>query len=242
VAFLLFDILKSMGGKTIELQFICNNEAIPAILMTPGGSGQKAPAVLLLHGLSVGKESMSGSIGASLLSMGVGSLAFDLPFHGERYQTCFIPPSNPFQLMNMWNSLLAECRCALQFLSERPEIDPERIALAGYSFGSFLGLEVAASDPRIKAIMLAAVGDFPDYVPFVSMIRHFADPLKWVRQLTPRPLLMMHGRQDRIVPPELAERLFAAAAEPKKILWFDSDHILPHQSMVLAAEWLRNSI
>jgi uncharacterized protein len=226
-------------GKIIALQFSWNGEPVPAILMIPHGSAKKAPVALLLHGFGIDKESMSGSIGASLLSMGIGSLAFDLPFHGERRQSYFIPPTNPFQLMNTWNSLAEECRRAVQFLLERPEFDPGRIALAGYSFGGLLGLKAAASDPSIKAVVLAAAGDFPDYVPFIGTVRKLGDPLEWVRRLNPRPLLMMHGRQDRIVPPELAERLFAAAGEPKRILWFDSDHILPQESMLQAARWLQ---
>lgn len=141
--------------------------------------------------------------------------------------------------MKMWNSVVEECRLALQYLVEHPEFDPDRLFLVGYSFGGFLGLRVAASEQRIRAVVLAAAGDFPDYVPFASMIRRLADPLEWVRRLSPRPLLMMHGRQDRIVPSMLAERLFQAAEEPKKILWFDSDHILPRESMVQAAEWLQ---
>ncbi len=232
--------LSSPQGKSITLAFHWNGASVPAILMIPNGNASKAPAALLLHGFSVGKESMTRSIGNELLSVGIGSLAFDLPFHGERNQGRFVPPQNPFQLMSMWNSVVEEGRLALQFLAERPEFDPDKLSLVGYSFGSFLGLKIAASEPRLKAVVLAAAGDFPDYVPFIGIIRKLADPLKWARQLKPCPLLMMHGRQDRIISPELAERLFGAAEEPKKIIWFDSDHILPQESMVQAAQWLRD--
>ena len=37
------------------------------------------------------------------------------------------------------------------------------------------------------------------------------DPLKAVRRLAGRPLLMTHGRHDRTVRPTDADRLFAAA-------------------------------
>jgi len=40
------------------------------------------------------------------------------------------------------------------------------------------------------------------------------------------------------VPPAQAERLFNAAREPKKMLWWDSGHVLPSQAIDEAADWL----
>jgi uncharacterized protein len=225
-------------GKSVSLVFNWNGAAVPAILLIPHRTEQKTPGALLLHGFGVSKESMSRSLGIELLMVGIASLAIDLPFHGERCEGIFIPPANPFELMNQWNSVVKECLLALDFLAGHPEFDEERLSLVGYSFGSFLGLKVAASDPRVRAVVLAAAGDYPDYLAFAPLIRAFADPLQWVRQLKLRPLLMLHGRQDAIVSPDLADRLFCAAEEPKEIVWFNSDHILPREAMVQAAHWL----
>jgi fermentation-respiration switch protein FrsA (DUF1100 family) len=35
------------------------------------------------------------------------------------------------------------------------------------------------------------------------------------------PKLILHGRKDDMIPFEMGERLFAAAAEPKESAWFD---------------------
>jgi fermentation-respiration switch protein FrsA (DUF1100 family) len=59
-----------------------------------------------------------------------------------------------------------------------------------------------------------------------------------VQRLAGRPFLMVHGRWDRTVTPAQAERLFAAAREPKELRWWDAAHILPPAAIADAAEWL----
>jgi fermentation-respiration switch protein FrsA (DUF1100 family) len=70
------------------------------------------------------------------------------------------------------------------------------------------------------------------------MVRMMANPLKSVKALNGRPLLMLHGRSDRTIRPQQAERLFDAASEPKEIRWYSSGHVLPPEAADDAAEWL----
>jgi fermentation-respiration switch protein FrsA (DUF1100 family) len=89
--------------------------------------------------------------------------------------------------------------------------------------------------------VLAAGGDLPDF-PLAQLIRSVADPLRGVRALAGRPLLMVHGRRDRTILPAQAERLFAAAEEPKEIQWWDAGHYLPTVAVRNAAEWLARTL
>ena len=114
--------------------------------------------------------------------------------------------------------------------------------IVGYSMGSFLGVTVAASEPAVRAVVLAAGGDLPAHTPLSRLIRSVADPLRAVRRLAGRPLLMVHGRQDHVVRPEQAERLFAAAGEPKTLRWYDAGHRLPPDVIRDAAGWLREQL
>jgi uncharacterized protein len=232
----------SPSGTSTTLIFEWNGETIPAVFLLPLWTDPPAPAVLLLHGFNLKKEHMADTIGKELQTKGIASLAFDLPFHGERSTGYFAPPKNPLKLMNRWRAAQQECRLALQFLMEHPRIDGRRLGLVGFSLGAFLGLKIAVDETQLRAVVLAAGGDLPNYIPFAEMIRKVANPLQWVRQLAGRPLLMMHGRQDTIVSPDLAERLFSAAGEPKQILWFDSGHILPPEAMAQAATWLAHAV
>ncbi len=231
------------GGRRMFLDFRWEGERLPSILLMPEQTGTLVPAALLLHGFTLDKERISDSVGHALLRLGVASLALDLPLHGERFEA--LDPTRlktPFELVRRWRAALEECAVALSYLREHPQVDPNRLSLVGYSLGAFLGLKVAASDASVRSVILAAAGDLPDYIPFVSVARMLADPVKLIRRLAGRPLLMVHGRWDRTIPPEQAERLFQAAPGPKTIRWWDSGHILPPAAIDDAALWLADSL
>jgi uncharacterized protein len=87
-------------------------------------------------------------------------------------------------------------------------------------------------------VVVAAGGDLPSGIPFATLARTVVDPLRAVRKLKGRPLLVVHGRRDRTVLPEQAQRLFDAAHEPKEIRWWDSGHYLPAAAIDDTTEWL----
>ena len=49
---------------------------------------------------------------------------------------------------------------------------------------------------------------------------------------------MLNGKYDQVVTPEMADRRFAAAAEPKSLKWYNSGHHLPDRAYADAAEWV----
>lgn len=211
---------------------------VPALLLQPVGASC-APAALLLHGYRSRKELMTESIGQALLSRGVASLSIDLPLHGERPERLDeAAMQNPITIISTWRGALAECGAALDDLAGRRGIDPSRLAIVGYSMGSFLGVLAAANRQDVRALVVAAGGDMPSPTPFERLLRRVADPLKAVRRLAGRPLLMVHGRRDRTVAPEQATRLFEAAGDPKELRWYDGGHALPDGVIGQAADWL----
>jgi uncharacterized protein len=226
------------GGRRIHLDFRWGGETLPALLLMPFGK-YPVPGALLLHGLNLDKERMAEMAGPSLLRRGIASLTLDLPLHGERGKGGDASAgTNPFDMMRRWKGAQEECMAALRFMAGYPGLDGSRLSLIGYSLGAFLGLRVAAEVSAIKALIIAGGGDLPDYTPFISVARAFSDPLKQVRQLAGRPLFMLHGKYDKAVPPKQAERLFQAAREPKKIVWWDCGHVLPPEAIDAAAAWL----
>jgi fermentation-respiration switch protein FrsA (DUF1100 family) len=141
-------------------------------------------------------------------------------------------------LARHWRSAVEEAALGLRYLGARGEVDGARIGVVGYSLGSFLALAVAARDSAVAAIVLAAGGDLPRDAPLQPVVRRVVDPPTAVRQVAGRPLLMVNGRRDTTVRPDQAERLFAAAGEPKEIRWYDGGHWLPPQAVQYAGEWL----
>ena len=226
------------GGRELSLALQVAGERVPAALLLPL-EPRPAPAALLLHGYTSRKEQMLGSIGRALLDHGVASLGVDLPLHGERERGLDEASlRNPLALARQWRMALAECAAALAFLEGYPDVDGGRLAVVGYSLGAFLGVMAASRAPAVSAVALAAGGDLPVDTPFTTLARTFADPLKAVRKLAGRPLLMINGRGDRTVRPDQAERLFAAAGEPKTLRWYQGGHWLPPAEVERAAEWL----
>lgn len=184
------------------------------------------------------KERMADHVGTELLARGIASLAIDLPLHGERLGAInALSIRTPFEAVRQWRAALDQSALALRYLGQRADLDAKRLSLVGYSLGAFLALKVATRDPSVRAVLLAAAGDLPDYIPFAAIARSIADPLKLVARLG-RPLLMVHGRGDRTIAPVQAERLFQAAREPKEIRWWDSGHVLPPPAIADAAAWL----
>ena len=49
-------------------------------------------------------------------------------------------------------------------------------------------------------------------------MNHSLDPIRFVSQISPRPVFFIHGDADKIVPVDMSKQLFEKAAEPKK-LW-----------------------
>ncbi len=233
------------GGRRVELRFGRHGDAaadqVPAVLLLPDASlaGRPAPAAVLLHGYSSRKAQMAQDVGAGLLRRGIASLAIDLPLHGERAGDVDVRSArNPLALAQSWRRGQADARLALGYLGARPEIDGSRLALVGYSMGSFLGVTVAADVPAVRALVLAAGGDLPTGTPMERLVRTVADPIKAVRRFDGRPLLLVHGRRDGTVRPEQAQRLFDAAMEPKELRWYDAGHYLPAGAVDDAAAWL----
>jgi uncharacterized protein len=224
-------------GEERLLELAHGRERVPGSFLVPSGSAP-APVALLLHGFSSNKERMAQSVGRALLARGVGSLALDLPFHGERGGAHGqLSYGNPLALVTAWRSAIRESRAAIEWLADQPEVDDARMAVVGYSLGGFLALSTASEERRIRVVALAAAGDLPDTTPYAALLRRAVDPLRAVRKLSGRPLLLVNGRRDTTTRPAQAERLFAFAEEPKRLAWYEGGHWPPPSAIEDAAEW-----
>jgi len=217
-------------------------DRVPAVLAVPHAD-HPVPAALLLHGFGSTKERMANTVGAALVRRGIAALAVDLPLHGERPGSARdLGGADLMRLIGVWQGALAEARLAVAYLESHPAIAAGRIAVVGYSLGSFIANVIASEDDAVRAVVLAASGDLPDGLPLASLVRRVVDPLRAVRRLQGRPLLMINGRFDRTVTPSQAERLFAAAAEPKTMRWYGGGHWPPAAEVEGAAGWLAETL
>jgi pimeloyl-ACP methyl ester carboxylesterase len=60
-----------------------------------------------------------------------------------------------------WNDMVDDAREALKYLSQRQEVDPNRMAVIGHDMGGVIALKLAATDDRIKGVALISTPGRP---------------------------------------------------------------------------------
>ena len=102
-----------------------------------------------------------------------------------------------------------DTRAAITFGENQDRIDPERIGVCGYSFGSTVAFAAAAEDPRVKAV----AGISPFIQPPHLLDRCFC------------PKLFVSGTRDEYVDPRNLEAQVEKLPEPKELILFPgADH------------------
>jgi fermentation-respiration switch protein FrsA (DUF1100 family) len=123
--------------------------------------------------------------------------------------------------------LYRDGRAAWEYLTERRGIDPSRIILYGESLGTGVAIElaVAVADNRHRALILqSAYTSIPDiaqniapWAPVAPMMRNKFPSIERIGKHR-RPLILIHGELDPLVPYSQAKRLYEAAVEPKLLI------------------------
>ena len=125
-------------------------------------------------------------------------------------------------------------RAALDFLA-RTGVAPSRIALYGESLGAGVAVQMASEQPEqpeqperpVGAVLLESpytsmagvAAHHYWYLPARYLVRDRFDTLAKIDRIG-APLFIVHGERDRIIPPDMARALLAAAAEPKEARFF----------------------
>jgi phospholipase/carboxylesterase len=111
-------------------------------------------------------------------------------------------------------------------------IGTARIVLAGFSQGGAVALQAGLRYARPLAGILA----LSTYLPLAATLAEEAAPAN--RAI---PILMCHGRQDPVVPLELARKSFAAltaAGYAPRLLEYPMEHTLCAEEVVAISRWL----
>jgi len=150
--------------------------------------------------------------------MGVNCLIFDYRGYGDSQGK----PTEAGTYM--------DAAAAWQWLTERKRIPPQQIIIYGHSLGGSIAAHLAARvKPRALVLESAFTSyeqigkKFYPYMPvhlFAKFNYNTREHVKNVRC----PVLIIHSRNDEIVPFEFGLRLYAEAAEPKRLLEITGSH------------------
>lgn len=142
---------------------------VPAVIYRPADRpAAKLPAIVVVNGHGADKSSwyswytgiLYARAGAVVLTydpIGEGERNDDhKDFTGEHDKLISDPSSMPPRLGGL---MVTDVMQAVSYLAQRSDVDPHRIAVLGFSMGSFISSLAGAADPRIHALLLDGGGD-----------------------------------------------------------------------------------
>ena len=201
----------SSDGTQLHGWFIPARDKSGAVI-----TGQRTPGILHVHG-NAGNIESHAWFTEYLPPAGFAVFVFDYRGYGESH-------GRPRKR----GPLIADTNAALDALLARPEVDPQRIAMYGQSLGGAIGLNVMADRPEIKcgvfespfaswrSIAACAIGgDNPNLLCrtlAAILIPDSHSPTDAIARIN-RPMLLLHGTADSIIPISQSRRLKDAAGD-----------------------------
>jgi fermentation-respiration switch protein FrsA (DUF1100 family) len=135
------------AGRTwtrTDIRFRSGESECAAWLYMPERNGPR-PAIVLGHGLGAIREMRLDAYAERFAAAGFPALAFDYRHFGAS-------DGEPRQLLDIGRQL-ADWAAAVSFARRLPEVDPDRVAIFGSSFGGGHAILTAARDPAIAAVI-----------------------------------------------------------------------------------------
>ena len=223
-------------------------ERVPAYLAIPKDyeEGSRLPAIVLMHGWNLfwGKnEDWAQAWLTILTSNGYAVLAPDHFFFGERRSEDTSESDynfGPYSKRDWMVQTVVDLRRGIDYLQQRPAIDPQRIAVFGGSLGGWIGSVLAAVEPRIKTTVLTVPAtDFATEQTAPGMIVNSSNFFPRITS----PLMVVMALQDVEKRNARMLELIKLVRGKKKFIEYDEQHFLPpdkYNEDIL--QWLKDNL
>ena len=229
--------------------------SVTGLLFDPVTRSSLRPGIVLMHGMP-GTARSVGNYAQLLAEHGAVVIAIDAPFARRSGPPVRFTTDDRTEQVQ----LIKDLQRAVDVLRARPNVDSERIAYVGFSYGGAMGALFVGIERRVKGAALV-VGDGglvshftgPEDFNFmaglscatrVTWFRAMApiEPIRFIPHASPTALLLQNGRLDNLVPAADAQDLHAAAPDPKTVRWYDAGHGLNQQATLVRHDWLHEQI
>jgi dienelactone hydrolase len=230
-----------------DVSFRAGHRRINGYLLLPPGLARR-PAVVFVHG-SGGDRAELLEQARRLASRNVVALTITEPS----------TPNPPARAAGGAAALLERIqeaqvrdvvaiRRAVDLLQSLPQVDKRRIGYLGWSAGARTGTFVAASELRVKALVLLSAGASPisAYVAnappslrrAVRRVLGSIDPIRYIALARPGSVLLGDGTRDETVPHAALLNIVRAAPSGTTVRWYDVPHALDRAAYDDAFNWL----
>lgn len=168
------------------------------------------PTILYLHG-NGGHIGYRTRFAKHFTDKGIGILLLGYRGYGGN-------PGNPSE-----QGFYADARAALKFFAEQ-NINTNKIILYGESLGCGVAIELALTNNFCALILqspftsIHALSRY-HYPLIFAFVKDNFDSFNKIHKIY-TPILMTHGKQDRVIPYRIGEKLYNKANQPKKWLEF----------------------
>jgi len=223
------DLLRANNIEFQEIELITEDNVRLSAWYTPPKNGV---VILVAHGYG---EQRAEDFHALFASQGYGVVAWDFRAHGKS--------GGAFSSLGYYEVL--DVKAALDFALAQPNV--EHIGGWGGSMGAVTMIRATAQYPEIEALVadspFATLEDEMEQVVPYSLMRTLMNffveretgltidlvrPVDDIASISPRPVFIIQGLGDQMVPLNSAQQLYDAAGEPRK-LWLEED--VPHLNM-----------
>lgn len=223
------ELLQAEGIEYQDIELHTDDGVMLSAWYTPQKNGV---VILVAHGYG---DKRAEDFHALFASYGYGVVAWDFRAHGKS--------GGEFSSLGYYETL--DAKAALDFALTQPGV--EHVGAWGGSMGAVTMIRAAAQYPQIEALIadspfVTLEEEMDLRIPFPimrSLIEFFAEtqsgadvyrvrPIDDIASISPRPVFIIQGMADGMVPLDSAQRLYDAAGEPRQ-LWVEND--VPHLNM-----------
>lgn len=117
----------------------------------------------------------------------------------------------------------------IDYLETRPDIQADKIAYLGWSWGGYMGGIIPAVEKRVKAVVLNVGG------MVMNKSLPEVDQLNYLPRVT-QPILMLNGKHDMFFPIETSQKpmygFLGTADKDKKRIVYEAGHLVPRTDFV----------